>query len=443
MEETMFNEHQTKAYIALISSDPKKYYDDHRRMQDAVRHSDAIYKGKPIPMTYQGMFFSPEDFANFETIANILMSIGRKVTAQYVASESYRKWFKFEPRLEALILHDPGYDVPVPVCRYDIFYNSVEDYAFCEFNTDGASAMNQENTLGRILLESAGMVDFAKNHALSNRELFDSWIEASTNIYRRVKGADKKPVVAIVDALDRGTTYEFEAFRRAYEKQGYRCLIADVRELRYEDGALTYQGEAIDLVYRRLVTMDLLEIYDEITPFIDAYYDNAFLCVGSLRSHLMHTKLIYKILRLKETKALLTEEECAFIDAHIPYTEELLTEEDVALLKGDKDNYILKPVEGYASQGVYPGKGMSQEAWEKVLDEIRETPYIYQKYVEMIKTDFVEFDEEGNLSVNGFSSVIGLFIYDEQFTGTYTRIGNDALISGARSYYTTPGILVE
>lgn len=34
--------------------------------------------------------------------------------------------------------------------------------------------------------------------------------------------------------------------------------------------------------------------------------------------------------------------------------------------------------------------------------------------------------------------VFGLFIYMEEFVGLYTRVGNEALISGAREYIVTP-----
>lgn len=440
-EQNMFNADLVTQYIDIIKSDPDKYAADYRTMMEKVKTSRAIYKGQPIPMTYQGMFFSPEDKAFMEAVSSTAMEIGRRVVQKYIQDPEYRKLFGYEKRLEDLILHDPGYDVPVPICRYDIFLNSHDDFKFCEFNTDGASAMNEENTLGQILLETQGFEAFGQKYHLENPELFASWVEAITGIYARARPGAAKPNVAIVDLLDRGTSAEFEVFKETFEAKGYACSISDVRKLTYKDGAL-YDGDfKIDLVYRRLVTQDLMEVYDQISDFIQAYFDNAFVCVGSLRSQVMHTKLIYKILRLPETQAILTEDQNAFVRDHIPYTETFETQADYDLVLKDKDAYILKPNDGYASQGVYAGREHSQEEWEAILKKILATGYIYQEYFDMDKVDFVEFDDQDQLTVTGFSGVIGMFIYDEKHMGMYTRIGNEALISGARRYYTTPNFI--
>ncbi len=53
-----------------------------------------------------------------------------------------------EPKLEELILNRPTYYSPIPIARIDIFYNEkTGDFKFCEFNTDGTSAMNEDRKL--------------------------------------------------------------------------------------------------------------------------------------------------------------------------------------------------------------------------------------------------------------------------------------------------------
>ena len=66
----------------------------------------------------------------------------------YAKDEDYRRLFGFEPKLEELILREPTYDSPIPIARIDIFYNEeTGDFKFCEFNTDGTSAMNEDREL--------------------------------------------------------------------------------------------------------------------------------------------------------------------------------------------------------------------------------------------------------------------------------------------------------
>lgn len=437
----MFNEKIVKDYIAIIEEDPKGYFQDYKAIVERVNNSEAIYKGEPIPVTYQGMFVGADHRDEYEAIADKLMTITNKITDEYLANPEYRKLFRYPEKLEELILHDPGYAVPVPICRYDMFYNGKDDYVFCEFNTDGSSAMNEDDVIGEIMLESKAHEKMKEKYDLRQFELFESWVDAAYEIYKTADQAVENPNVAILDFIGLGTTNEFKRFKRTFEAKGFACEIVDPRDVKYVDGK-AYAGDfRLDLVYRRAVTVEMIRRLDEIEDFIKAYLDNAFVMIGSFRSQIMHSKLIYKIFRDPLTRAILTDEENAYLEAHIPYTEILETREDYDKVINNKDAYILKPFDSYSSQGVIAGKEHSPEEWKEIIDEIYQKDYIYQDYFNMEKVEFVEFDEEGGLHVNGFSFVMGMYIYNEKFQGLYTRIGNEALISGARDYYTTPNIL--
>jgi hypothetical protein len=303
--------------------------------------------------------------------------------------------------------------------------------------------MNEDNTLGPILLETEAMKELSKKYKLSNIDLINSWAEISYEMYKKYKGNRKKPNVAIVDILEIGTPYEFREFKKAYEKLGLNCEIVDIKDLDYKNGKLVYGDYEIDLVYRRIVTVELMKILKEIQPFINAYKDNAFMMLGSFRSQIMHYKPTYKIFRLEETRKILSKEENDFLDKSIPYTEDFETEEDYNIVSKNKDNYILKPIDDYASHGIYTGRDHKQEEFEKILRKILATGYIYQEYYDMDPVHFVEFNKDGKIEVNDFGVVLGMFIYNEKFIAPYTRIGKDNLISGARDYYTAPNIFIE
>lgn len=442
----MFNDKYVNEYLNIIKEDEEFYYKDYLDMQEKVRNSSAIYKGQPIPVTYQGLFYDEENKKDFQYMSDMLMSITRKITKKYIEDENYRKHFKFDKRLEDLIIHDPGYDVPVPIGRYDVFYSGRDSFKFVEFNTDGSSAMNEDNTIGQIMLQTKAIKEMEKryNYKMTNVDLINSWAKISLDLYQRNKKTDKIPNVAIVDALEIGTPYEFREFKKAYEKLGAKCEIVDIKDLEYRDNKLVYKDFDIDLVYRRIVTVELMERYDEIKPFIDAYYDNAFMMIGSFRSQIMHYKLTYKIFRLEDTRSILSDKENEFLDKHIPYTEEFKTKEDLEEVVNNKDGYILKPIDSYASHGIVTGRDFKdKEEYRKVLEKILDTGYIYQKYHVMDPLKFVEFTKEGKIKSDRFGAVVGMFIYDEKFIAPYTRIGQDNLISGARDYYTAPNIFIE
>lgn len=432
-----------KEYIELIKSNQNRYIKDYKLAIEKVANSTAKYKGKPVPFLYHPMFYTEKDVENFNKIGDVLISITNKVTQKYLDSKEFRKKFEYAPLLEELILVENGYDINVPIGRFDLFYEGNDNFMFCEFNTDGSSAMNEDNTIGNILLQTEVLMEFGKRNDLSIFELIDRWVDDSISIYKKWNRENEIPNVAIVDFTESGTSAEFEVFKKAFINKGYNAIIADPRELKYRDGHLYFEDYRIDLVYRRIVTFELIEKAEEIPDFIDAYKNNAFCCIGSIRSQIMHNKIIFKILHDDDTLEFLSQEEKEFVKKHIPIT---------GLFKGDrevynnvlnnKDKYIMKPLDLNASRGVYAGRDLSQEEWKIRLDESWEKDYLYQEFFEPFTRDYILFEDD-ELKIEKFKSIVGLFMYKEKFAGIYTRIGKGNIISGVTDYYTLPNILVK
>ncbi len=433
----------TEEYIDIIKSNPDIYYEDYKRAVERASKSNALYKGKPIPFLYQPIFFTREDIENFNRIGKILMSIANKVTNRYLVSPEYRRKFKYPKLLEELILIDPGYDINIPIGRFDLFYGGGDRFKFIEINTDGTSGMNEDNIFSNILLESKAMEIMKGRYNISYFELVDSWVEESLNIYNRYDKKVDKPNIAIVDFTESGITAEFETFKKAYMRKGYNAVIADPRDLRYRDGNLYYGDFRIDLIYRRIVTVEFIERAKEIPDLIEAYRDGAVCVIGSLRSQIMHNKIIFKILRDEETLSFLSEEERRLIEDHIPFTDEFGGDERVfeKVLK-NKDDYIIKPVDSFASQGVNAGRDFSYEEWERILRECWNMDYLYQEFIDPYTRPFVQF-EDGEVKVRDFKLNIGVYMYNGEFAGVYTRISRHNIIFGREGYFSIPSMLVE
>lgn len=438
---TRFNETYVNEYIEQIRQDPKRYAEDYKKYVEAIARSRAIYMGEPVPGLYQGIFYDEKTVAVWESIAQTMIAIGEKMTQAYLEQAAYRALFPFSGEMEKLILHDPGYSMPVPMARYDLFYENEDRFMFCECNTDGSSAMNEDNVLGQLLLASEGMRDFSERYHLHNRDYFTPWVEKSLALYEEIQGR-LPATIAIADFKESGTPYEFLEFQERYEKKGIRTFLPDIRELVYQDGALYFGEEKIDMVYRRVTTSELVEKADEARGFLDAYYANAFVCIGSMRSQVIHNKKAFAILHNPDWRHLFTDEENAFIAGHIPFTGSL-TEATKQKVLADKDRYIIKPADSRGSAGVYVGADWSKDEYEKKLDEVMQGPAIYQDYYVAEPMPFVYFDEEGRFSVQPLVPLYGMFIYMGEFQGVYTRVGAERIISGKTSYYVAPNIQVS
>lgn len=438
---SVYNKEYVDAYIGLIRRDPARYAKDYQDYVQAIARSRAIYMGEPVPGLYQGIFYDRDTFLSWKRISDTMISIGEKMTKAYLADPDYRALFPFPEAMEKLILHDPGYDMAVPIARYDLFYEDENRFMFCECNTDGSSAMNEDNVLGQLMMESEGFRDFSAQYDLHNRDYFEPWVDKSLALYRSIQGENPK-TLAIADFKESGTPYEFLEFQERYEKRGIRTFLPDIRELDFRDGALYFGDEKIDMVYRRVTTSELVEKATEAQGFIDAYYANAFVCIGSMRSQVIHNKKAFAILHDEDWKHLFSEEENAFIENHIPYTGSLNAQTRDHVLE-NKDRYIIKPADSRGSAGVAVGADWSAEKFAAKIDALLGGPAIYQDYYVAEPMDFVYFDEDGNFSVQPLVPLYGMFIYLGEFEGVYTRVGGERIISGKTSYFVAPNVEVR
>ncbi len=431
-----------REYIEIIKEDPDFYYKDYEKTVENVANSKAKYRGKPVPFLYQPMLYTKKNIQALSHAGEMVLSIGDKITKMYLESPGFRKKFGYSKLLEELILVDNGYDINAPMARFDILYNDIDDFKFCEFNTDGTSAMNEDNTLARILLETEPMKKMKEKYNISYFELVDSWVDESIKIFNKWSKKDLKPNVAIVDFKESSTMADFEEFKRAYIKKGYEAVIVDPRELEYINGKLYYNDFKIDLIYRRIVTKELMDKIDEVQDFINAYKEKAVCVVGSIKSQILHNKIIFKILHDKETLEFLSKEEREFIKKHIPYTGELKGNREIYNeVLNNKDKYIIKPEDLNESRGVYAGRDFTKEEWKEKIDESWNNEYLYQEFVELSKREFIQFENEKPV-IKKLNHVLGIYMYNNKMAGLYARIDESNIISGLHGSYRAPNILV-
>lgn len=404
------------------------------RMENYIKHSDLNAGGNnytrtmPIPK-----IFDYRTIEHFSEIVSETYGIFEKVIEAYLKDPEYRKLFPFSKELEELILLPTGYKEAVPVCRIDIFYNEENgQFKFCEFNTDGTSAMNENKVLDDILYMNNAWTAFEHEVNAGRFELVDSWIDALLETYHSVEGAKDKPYVAIMDFLDKAYLREFFVFERHFRAKGIEAEVCDIRHLTYENGKLlSPTGHVIDVVYRRAVTSDIMKDYDRVQPFIQAVKEGNVCLIGAFKTQIIHHKAINQVLVHPMTKAILTPEENRFIEEHLPKTFELDKTEEEGLISKvyeDKDDWIIKPVDSYAAKGVYAGVDYSHSEWKRIVDGCFGQNYILQEYCRPYLTENIYFGKKP-YEFQLYSNLTGLYTYNGKFQGVYSRMSDGGIIS--------------
>ena len=412
------------------------YIKDYKKMKNEVKNSKAIYKGKPVPFLYLPKIYTKNEINEFKRIKEKIFDLVNTIIDLYLNKKEVRKMYDFDKRLDELIRIDHGYNTYVPMGRFDLFYYGKDNFKFCELNTDGSSAMLEDKELGSILHKSKIMKKYKEKQKITNFELFNSWVDEVDEIKDEFFETKKESYnLAIVDIFEKEPTYEFEEFKKHFNSRNYNCFIADARDIKYEDGFIFYDDKKIDIVYRRLVTKDLMENYDEINSFIKGIKAKNTCIIGSIKSQIVHTKLFFKVLHDKRFKEYLDPNQKEFIKKAIPktYSLENVKEEYIK----NKNSYIIKPIDSYASKGVFSGKDFTKVKWLDLLNEKVNEKYLIQEYCNPCLEKNVLINSK-NIKIKKFNKIVGLYVYNENLNGIYTRVGLNPIISGLHDCYTLP-----
>lgn len=417
-----------------------------RAARKYMDNSPLVYHGQKIKSSFIPRIFDRATYNEFSYIAQTTHRILCKVITHYLEEPSYREVFHYDPRLREIILFPRDYDSVLPMLRADLFLNEdTLESGFCELNTDGTSGMLENYCIEQSIQSSDSFADFKSKHTVQGCELFDSWVNEFVSIYKTYAFARENPHFAICDYTENATLAEFERFAKIFQKHGYECRICDVRELKFDGTTLTDKtGWRIDAIWRRSVTNDVLANWGQSQDLISAVRAEKVALIGSFASHIVHDKQIFRALYDPKTQAFLTPEENKFVAAHVPMTTFLDEDHvDLAKVKHDKNKLISKPTDHYGSSDVHAGKDVDQATWDAFIDAHANgaagEPFLIQQYVTPFQTKVLPpcmdinslSDDQIPQAPALYNNMSGLYIYNGKFTGVYSRLGPQSIISAA------------
>ena len=386
--------------------------------------------------------------------------ICEKVIRRYLDDPSYRELFDYDERLRELILIPQRYDALLPFARFDVFLN--EDTlagGFCEWNADGSSGMNEDRELNISIAQSETFQRFSAAHQVQTSDLFNPWVEEFIRIYNTFENRVEHPTFTIADFMENAVVDEFRVYARYFGEHGYPCLVEDVRNLSYDAEKRELRdakGRKIDAIWRRAVTNDVLTNWEASQPMIAAVRDGAVALIGSFAGHIVHDKQIFSAVFWPETRSMLTQEECDFVDAWVPHTVFLDDEHiDLSEVRQNKDAWIIKPTDQYGAHDVYAGQIYTQEEWDDIVARFANgaagAPFLVQTYLTPFKTELLPIcndlliadDVDIPRATVCYNNMPGLYSFNGQFGGVFARLGPAAIISQPMGDLTSAVVWVD
>ena len=334
-----------------------------------------------------------------------------------------RRELGLEAEEERLAMADPGFKYSSPSVRLDSFF--ADEVRFVEYNAESPAGMAYSDNLAAIFAGLPVMKAFRKQFRGAFMPTRRRQLRAMLNAFRQW-GKGARPAIAIVDWEGLPTAPEFEMFKAFFEEAGVKTVICDPRALELRRGRLYAQGKPVNLVYRRVLTSELLARGDDTRVLRDAYVAGSVCVVNSFRAKLLHKKMSLALLSDPRYGRLYTPSQRAAIRRHIPWTRKVRPElvEDIARRR---ETLVLKPNDEYGGKGVILGWTVDQREWEAAIEVATDHSYVVQ---EAVKIPHVAFP----VAIDGLRYIDLMvdtdpYLFDGKAGGFMTRVSAAALLN--------------
>ena len=371
------------------------------RLDGAQRERGLLVHGRPLCAVARPHFVIGGELSLHRHIVNVLSRSLVKARNHVMANREREAEHlgRFYDWIGDLMHLEPTNVDHGAITRLDAF-RTASGLSFIELNADCPGGAGHNDGLVAVFqtLETFHAIrsEFALQPLLLQpavgRALIEAW---------RDWGGTHQPTVALVGWFERfGTTAD--AVARDAESllsSGIASVVAaEPGTLEFDGRRLVANGVEIDLVYRFLLTRDVLAARDEVKPLLSALRRNAVCMVNSFHAELMGHKALFALLTDPGIDLGLDEAEREVVRAHVPWGR-LLRESStldphgrsvdlVEYVVANRENLVLKPTHEAKGDGVELGWQHDTSSWEAAVRSAIASDYIVQQRVPTERVDY-------------------------------------------------------
>jgi hypothetical protein len=437
-------------YNALIERKPALLEESRAFLEQRLNEVRFVFGGRMLSPYLRPHFVTRREWQQItktcETVWSAIEKVGRIAPTDKVMLEQ----IGLTAGERELVAVDPGYENVSVTSRLDSFLTD-ETYQFVELNAECPAGIAYQDVAAEIFCELPLMREFTQQHRVTPMYCRQSMLDALLTIYERVRGRGEKPQIGIVDYKGLPTQREFELFKEFFESHGYSATIADPRDLEMREGKLHYGEFRIDLVYRRVLTTELLEKIDECKAFVEAYKTGAAVFVNSFRTKYVHKKMLFGVLTDKRHQHYFSGAEQEAIRRSVPWTRRIeqakttYNDEEIDLLefvRSNRDRLVLKPNDDYGGHGIFIGWESDAGAWDEAIEKALAGDYAAQERVTTSREVFPFVDEAGVHMIDQLLDLDPLLFFG-QVAGAFTRLSSSSLANVTSGAGMVPTMIVE
>ena len=429
-----------QTYLDLAS--PDLLADSWDILQRGMRERHLMFGERLLSNALRPQLVTVQEWQTASRMSTTLVSAFNKAYLAMLGNPDLRRQVWLTPEEEILVGYEAGTRLPVPIGRLDCSLIHSDDgdpsLHLLEYNAESPAAIAYEDGLAELFLQTPLMQAFRQRFQVYPLWAKPAALQTLLRLYREW-GGRTLPTIAIVDWENLPTLHEFILFQEYFARQGIRSVIVTPQAMSYEDGVLYAGGMAVDFVYKRVLTHELLARYGVEHPLVYAVRDRAVCMMNRFSCKLLHKKASLAFLSDERNAPLFTADEKAAIQRHIPWTrrvEERVTWFEGAqidllpFIAGNQQRLVLKPNDEYGGKGVVLGWDVSAEQWQQAVADAVAQPSVVQLRAALGQEDFPVALPSGGFAVQPRLVDFDPFIFDGRYAGgCLTRLSAGGLLN--------------
>ena len=387
-------QHAQDVFLELLSASPQQAWDEIEAIRQGLVAERILFGEKPIPLIFAPVVLSR---LRWETLAAQMADLNKMLTRlePMLHEKRWLDWLGFRPEEQEWIRIADQVRPGMTISRVDGFLSespqTPHDYKIVELNIDSPGGGAFLDVGSKVVKDSKLWQEFARKMPgrtiAFSEALYDHLAEVWEGFLKdnpQMSAPTGKPRIAIVDWITVSTHREFELLAEGLKKRGFETIVADPRELQFSLGRLRdYDGKPIDLVYRRVLVEDMLRDPAGSQSLVEACRARAVCLVNNFSSKPLTVKSLLALFHDPEGREMLSADERALVDDLVPITLRL-TDDNIELVRREKDRFVLKPADGWGAQGLYLGWRCTRSEWDEHLRRSRAIGgYVAQERVEI------------------------------------------------------------
>jgi uncharacterized circularly permuted ATP-grasp superfamily protein len=199
-------------------------------------------------------------------------------------------------------------------------------------------------------------------------------------------------------------------------------------------------GQRVHLVYRRLLTADVLARPDDCRALLEAYRDRAVCVANTFRCKIPHKKAFFAILTDARWARLFSPADRALIRAHVPWTRIVADvrtagpeDTDVPLLdyiRTSRADLVVKPNDEYGGTGITLGWETDAGGWDGAIDRAVADPpgaWVVQRRIPIRREIFPFVETPHRVVFQDMLVDVAPYVFRGRLAGFLTRLSGSGL----------------